>query len=95
MKKQLSYALLSLLISNSIYAGTQNQITPVTKETQYLLDMKHTLDQKMIQVADNVYVATGYDASNISMIIGDSGYILIDSGKFPNNAEVVAEDFKK
>ncbi|HAS8171102.1 TPA: MBL fold metallo-hydrolase [Vibrio vulnificus] len=95
MKKQLSYALLSLLISNSIYAGTQNQITPVTKETQYLLDMKHTLDQKMIQVADNVYVATGYDASNISMIIGDSGYVLIDSGKFPNNAEVVAEDFKK
>ncbi len=99
MKKHLSYALLSLFVSQSLYAAAENK-TPatqksVTAQTQYLLDMKHTLEQKMIKVADNVYVATSYDASNISMIIGDDGYVLIDSGKFPHNAKKIKEEFSQ
>ncbi len=99
MKNHLSYALLSLFVSHSLCAATENQTIaspkPVTEQTQYLLDMKHTLEQKMIKVADNVYVATSYDASNISMIVGDDGYVLIDAGKFPHNAEKVKEEFSQ
>lgn len=36
----------------------------------------------------------GYDASNITMIIGDNGVILIDAGKFTNNSEEVYREFR-
>ena len=49
----------------------------------------------MIKLADNVYTASGFDASNISMIIGDDGVVLIDAGKFVHNSEKVYEEFRK
>ncbi len=43
----------------------------------------------------NVYTASGYDASNITMIIGDDGVVLIDAGKFAHNSEEVYKEFRK
>ncbi|MGH8080065.1 MAG: hypothetical protein ACREP7_05780, partial [Lysobacter sp.] len=36
--------------------------------------------QQVIQVTDGVYVAVGYSASNITLIQGEHGSIIVDTG---------------
>ncbi|MFR9651869.1 MAG: alkyl/aryl-sulfatase [Rikenellaceae bacterium] len=67
----------------------------VTPQTQLLLDRNYEFRKEIIQLADNVYTASGYDASNITMIIGDDGVILIDTGKFPHCSDEVYAEFRK
>ncbi len=68
---------------------------PKTPETLTLERRNEEFRQEVIQIAPNVYTASGYDASNISMIVGTDGVVLIDSGKFPENSAKVYEEFKK
>ena len=37
----------------------------------------------IIQLADNVYMAFGFAASNVYMIVGDDGVIIIDTTELP------------
>ncbi len=99
MKKCVAISLLTFAIHSAMAAtpGSQSP-SPTNKETpetQYLKSVSTTLTEKITQVADNVYVASGYDASNIAMIIGTDGYVLIDAGKFPSNSQKVHDEFKK
>ena len=66
-----------------------------TPQTRQLIERNKEFRKEIIQLAPNVYTASGYDASNISMIIGDGGVVLIDAGKFTNNSEVVYKEFRK
>jgi hypothetical protein len=47
----------------------------------------------VIQVADAVYVAVGYSASNVTLIQGDSGAIIVDTGSDPVAAREVRAAF--
>ncbi len=42
--------------------------------------------QEVIRVTDGVYVAVGYSASNVILIQGDSGSIIVDTGSNPQEA---------
>ncbi|MFR9603578.1 MAG: alkyl/aryl-sulfatase [Rikenellaceae bacterium] len=66
-----------------------------TPETKQLIERNHEFRKEIIQLADNVYTASGYDASNITMIIGDDGVVLIDTGKVPELIEEVYAEFRK
>ncbi len=72
--------------------------TPIaeqTPQTRQMIERNNEFRREIIQLADNVYTASGYDASNITMIIGEGGVVLIDTGKMPDlSAEVYAE-FRK
>src|SRR5262245_40725096 len=47
----------------------------------------------VIRVADGVYVAVGYSASNVTLIQGDHGAIIVDTGTDPVAAREVRAAF--
>ena len=51
--------------------------------------------KQIIQLADNVYMAFGYAASNVYMIIGDDGLIIIDTSETTAAAENILAEFRK
>ncbi len=93
MTKSHILALTLALISTSL--TTASPITPPTRETQMLVEHNQEFRKEIIQVAPDVYVATGYDVSNQTMIVGDDGVILIDVGMIPAIAEEVYAEFRK
>jgi len=51
--------------------------------------------KQIVQLADNVYQAFGYAASNVYMIIGDDGVIVIDTSESIGAAENILVEFRK
>ena len=58
---------------------------------------EHTKEfrQEVIQITDNVYMASGFGASNAAMIVGDSGLIIIDTKESKAAARLVLSEFRK
>ena len=51
--------------------------------------------EEVIRVAENVYTAVGYSVSNSSMIVGDDGVIVVDTGMMLDDAARIAVEFRK
>ncbi|MEQ9409169.1 MAG: alkyl/aryl-sulfatase [Fuerstiella sp.] len=51
--------------------------------------------EKVVEVAEGVYTAVGYSVSNVSMIVGDDGVIIIDTGLDVSGASKIVEQFQK
>ena len=49
--------------------------------------------KEVIRVADGVYVAVGYSASNVILIQADGGSIIVDTGADPNDARAIRAAF--
>lgn len=95
MKKSL--LLFAALLSLSEISAQQTINTPLvdqTPQTRQLIERNMEFRKEVIQVADNVYTAVGFDASNITMIEGDDGVIIIDAGKIPELVEEVYAIFR-
>ncbi|MEW4530190.1 alkyl/aryl-sulfatase [Maioricimonas sp. JC845] len=63
--------------------------------TQKLTAQSRQFQEQVIKVADNVYTAVGYSVSNVSMIVGDDGVVLVDTGMMSEAAERIAKEFRK
>ena len=50
---------------------------------------------EVVQLADNVFMAFGFAASNVYMIIGDDGLIIIDTSESTAAAENILAEFRK
>ncbi len=89
---------LAVILSTNLAFAQQTIKTPLseqTPETRQLIERNYEFRKEIIPLADNVYTASGYDASNITMIIGNDGVVLIDAGKFVHNSEEVYKEFRK
>ncbi|MEP0942420.1 MAG: alkyl/aryl-sulfatase [Rhizobiaceae bacterium] len=51
--------------------------------------------KEIVKLADNVYQAFGFAASNVYMIVGDDGVIIIDTTETTTAAENVLAEFRK
>lgn len=51
--------------------------------------------ERVIEIADGVYTAVGYSVSNSSMIVGDDGIIIIDTGMDVARGEVIFQKFRE
>ena len=49
----------------------------------------------IVRVTDGVHTAVGYDVSTVSMIVGDDGLIIVDTGQAPSRAEATLKEFRK
>ncbi|MFI3304736.1 MAG: alkyl/aryl-sulfatase [Rikenellaceae bacterium] len=86
----------TLAVNGAIAQQTIN--TPIeeqTPATRQMIERNNEFRKEIIQLADNVYTASGYDASNVTMIIGDDGVILIDAGKVPELTKEIYAEFRK
>ncbi len=92
--KKLFFALCILCTACST-APIETSSDELTAETKLLMSRNAQFEREIVKIADNVYTAVGYDASNVTMIIGDDGIILIDGGKTASLTKEIAEDFRK
>ena len=51
--------------------------------------------KEIVRLADNVYMAFGYAASNVFMIVGDAGVVVIDTSETTTAAENILSEFRK
>ena len=63
--------------------------------TQRLEERNRMFEPDIIEVADSVYTAIGYQVSTNSLIVGDDGVIIIDPGQMVPAAQRVRAEFEK
>ncbi|TWT80404.1 Hydroxyacylglutathione hydrolase [Planctomycetes bacterium CA13] len=88
--RTIAFSLALLLIG----AGS-NFAQDATSAAQRLRNQSAQFAEQIIKVADNVYVAIGFSVSNVSMIVGEDGVVIIDTGMMLNDAERIATEFRK
>jgi alkyl sulfatase BDS1-like metallo-beta-lactamase superfamily hydrolase len=66
-----------------------------SEETQRLLERNQMFEPQIIQVADNVYAALGYQVSTSAMIVGDDGIIIVDPGIVTSSTQNVHDLFRE
>jgi alkyl sulfatase BDS1-like metallo-beta-lactamase superfamily hydrolase len=66
-----------------------------SEATRRLLERNEMFTPAIIEVAENVYTAIGYQVSANTMIVGDDGVIIVDPGQQVRGAEQVRAEFEK
>lgn len=62
--------------------------------TRRLTEQSRQFEEQIIEVADNVYTAVGFSVSNVSMIVGEDGVVIVDAGLTVDDAERIATEFR-
>lgn len=78
----------SLLIAATATAQKNDATEKLTKQGEQF-------QEQIIEVAANVHVAVGYSVSNVSMIIGEDGVVIVDTGMMGEAASRIAKEFRK
>jgi len=68
---------------------------PQSAATQRLLERNKMFEPAIVQVAENVYTAIGYQVSANTMIVGEDGVIIVDPGQQVPGARRVRVEFEK
>lgn len=63
--------------------------------TQRLTEQSRHFEEQLVQVADDVFTAVGFSVSNVSMIVGNDGVVIIDTGMMIGDAQRIAAEFRK
>ena len=66
-----------------------------TEATRELKLRNAEFEKDIIKVSDSVYVAVGYAVSAVSMIVGEDGLVIIDTGIDTVSGAEIREDFRK
>ena len=67
-----------------------------TEATREELKLRNAeFEKDIIKVSDSVYVAVGYAVSAVSMIVGEDGLVIIDTGIDTVSGAEIREDFRK
>lgn len=66
-----------------------------TEATRLLKQRSAEFEREVIRVTDGVYTAVGYSVQPVTMIVGDGGLIIVDTGMDTRSAEQVLADFRK
>ncbi|WP_372797235.1 alkyl sulfatase dimerization domain-containing protein [Pontiella sp.] len=93
---KISSGAISLLVISALAAGTVFGGTQVDPETALTMlnAQNRQFEQKVVKVADNVFVAVGFHGANTSMIVGDDGVIIVDTLKGPGSAAKALQAFR-
>ncbi|MEQ8768769.1 MAG: alkyl/aryl-sulfatase [Planctomycetota bacterium] len=80
---------LLILLSATPLAAQQNAAS------EKLTAQSRHFEEKIFQVAEDVYTAVGFSVSNVSMIVGDDGVVIVDTGMSFDVANRIAKEFHK
>lgn len=87
---RLTFLLAAILLLNA--SGAAEDSNPAAER---LSRQSEQFQERIIKVADNVYTAVGYSVSNVTMIVGDDGIVLVDTGMMGEAAERISNEFRK
>ena len=73
----------------------QGALAQPSDATLRLLERNNMFEPDIIQVADNVYTAIGYQVSANTMIVGEDGVIIVDPGQQEAGARQVRAEFEQ
>ena len=87
------YLIATSLLGSNCFADTVGPVEPTIHPEL----RKHTghFVKKIYKVTGRVYSAVGWNISNIVMIVGDEGLILVDAGLSPESSREVLAEFRK
>ncbi len=83
-----------ILVMLLVFAGHE-ALAQQSEATRRLHERNEMFDPAIIEVAENVYTAIGYQVSANTMIVGDDGVIIIDPGQQIAGAEQVRAEFAR
>jgi uncharacterized sulfatase len=86
--KRLYFSMIALLLATPLIAQENTA-------TQRLTEQSKQFDEQVIKIADNVYTAVGFSVSNVSMIVGDDGVVIVDTGMTRDDADRIVAEFRK
>ena len=66
-----------------------------SEATRLLKARSAEFNREVIKVTHGVYTAVGYSVQPVSMIVGDDGLIIVDTGMDTTSAQQVLDDFRK
>lgn len=92
-KNSLSLISKALAISLSLSLSLPVLSEAPSPASKQLAARSAEFNQELIQVNEHVYTAVGYGVSPISMIIGDDGIVIIDTGISPEESKKVRQLF--
>lgn len=88
----MKYSFFILIICTLLIGNALAQKSP---ETVLLEKRNQEFKKDVIQVTDTVFTVTGYSVQPSSMIIGDDGIIIVDTGIDTTSAQQVLAEFRK
>jgi len=80
--------LLNCMVCSALGAGH-------SEATRLLEARSAEFDREVIRVTDGVYTAVGYSVQPVSMVVGDDGLIIVDTGMDTVSAKQVLAEFRK
>ena len=78
-----------------LLAFTGTVLSGDSTATKLLKERSKALQPTVTRVSKSVYCASGYSPANISMIVGDQGILIVDTGMFPVHAQAALKEFRK
>ena len=66
-----------------------------TPASELLKARSKEFDQEVLKLTDRVYTAVGFSVSPMSMIIGEEGVIIVDTGIHSDHSSLALEEFRK
>lgn len=86
----------TIIIICALLLPMTSTVLGVDSEATLLLKARSAeFQQEVIKVTEGVYTAVGYSVSTVSMIVGENGVIIVDTGMDTVSAEKVLADFRK
>ncbi|MEQ8667636.1 MAG: alkyl/aryl-sulfatase [Pirellulales bacterium] len=82
-------------ISMTMLLVTTQLVAQENAATQRLTEQSKQFEEQVMKVADNVYTAVGFSVSNVSMIVGDDGVVIVDTGLTLDDANRITAEFRK
>jgi len=91
MKSHWTRIVLIVALANCSEQGVAQDQSPAEK----LSAQAAQFPEQVIEVADGVFTAVGYSVSNSSMIVGNDGVIIIDTGLDVAGGDMIAKKFRE
>lgn len=89
----MSRLILSLIVS--LLVASTSMAQDAGNATERLVKQSEQFQEQVVKVADNVYTAVGFSVSNVSMVVGDDGVVIVDTGMMLDDASRIATEFRK
>jgi len=85
--------MIATVFISALLSSTVNAVD--SEATQLLKNRTAEFDKEIIKVSSSVYTAVGYAVSPVSMIVGDDGVVIVDTGLDIEQGKAIRIDFRR